>query len=64
MNIVDMNIVVDKLPNGCNVAEPNDESCIFNQHKYCILKMALKQNNTFVQNNRGIIPDDCPLRTQ
>ena len=64
MNIVDMNIVVDKLPDGCSVTEPNEESCVFNQHKYCVLKMALKESNTFVQNNRGIVPDDCPLRTQ
>lgn len=63
MKILEMNIKVDKLPDGCNVSKPNDESCIFNCFKYCILKQALHQENCFVQNNRGIVPDDCPLRT-
>ena len=62
MEILEMNIKVDKLPNGCSVAKIGEESCIFNQHKYCVLKMALHQKNTFVQNNRGIVPTDCPLR--
>ena len=62
MNILEMNITVDKLPDGCNVDKPGDTECIFNCWKYCILKMALKNENCFVQNNRGTIPDDCPIK--
>lgn len=52
-----MNIVVDKLPDRC-------AGCIFNQSKYCVLKMDLKHSNSFVQNNRESISDDCPLTIQ
>ena len=62
MKVLDINIKVDKLPDGCNANNPNNESCIFNCFKYCILKQALEQENCFVHNNRGIVPDDCPLR--
>lgn len=64
MNILKMDIVVDKLPSGCNISKPNEDSCVFNVNKYCILKMALNQKGTFVQNNRGIIPSDCPLNEE
>lgn len=63
MNILTLNIQVDKLPDGCSVNMEDNERCVFNCWKYCILKMALKQGDTFVQNNRGIVPDDCPLKT-
>lgn len=62
MKILEMNLKVDKLPDGCSVAKESDESCIFNCFKYCILKQALHQGNYFVQNNRGVVPEDCPLR--
>ena len=62
MKILSVNIKVDKLPDGCSVAKPDDEHCIFNCFKYCILKQALEQDKCFVENNRGIVPDDCPLR--
>lgn len=62
MNVLSMDIKVDKLPDGCNVRDRNDEGCVFNQHKYCVLKLAANQGGFFVQNNRGIIPDDCPLK--
>lgn len=64
MNILDMHITVDKLPDGCNVASPDDECCVFNCFKYCILKLALNREDCFVHNNRGVVPDDCPLRQQ
>ena len=63
MKIFDINIKVDKLPDGCNVSKPDDEGCIFNCSKYCILKQALRQGEYFVHNNRGVVPDDCPLRS-
>ena len=62
MKVLDVDIKIDKFPDGCNVAKPDDERCIFNCFKYCILKQALERENCFVQNNRGIIPDDCPLK--
>lgn len=62
MKILSMNIKVDRLPDGCSTHRYNDESCIFNQDKYCVLKMALNENDTFVHNNRNVIPNDCPLR--
>ena len=62
MKILEMDIKVDKLPDGCSIANIGDESCVFNCFKYCILKLALNKENCFVQNNHGIIPDDCPLR--
>ena len=61
MNILEMKIVVDKLPDGCNIAKIGDEHCPFNRDKYCVLKQACGVQNTFVNNNRGVIPDDCPL---
>lgn len=54
-----MNIKVDKLPDGCN---SSTKGCIFNRWRCCILKMALGQDDSFVHNNREIVPEDCPLR--
>ena len=64
MKILKMDIVVDKLPDGCNIDNPNGTVCVFNQDKYCVLKMSLKKKETFVHNNRGVIPSDCPLREE
>jgi hypothetical protein len=61
MQVLNLNVQVDKLPDGCSTSDPNHESCIFNCSKYCILKQALNRKECFVQNNRNIIPDDCPL---
>ena len=63
MKVLEMKINVDKLPDGCNVSEPSEDGCVFNCNKYCILKQALNHSDCFVQNNRGIIPTDCPLTT-
>jgi len=60
MNITKMDIKVDNLPDGC----VGYEGCVFNQQKYCVLKMALNKKNTFVQNNRNIVPKDCPLKAE
>ena len=62
MKVLDMKIKVDKLPDGCCVAREGDEGCSFNCDKYCILKQALHHKDCFVQNNRGIVPNDCPLK--
>jgi len=51
---------VDNLPSG----GVGYEGCVFNQQKYCVLKMALNKKNTFVQNNRNIVPKDCPLKAE
>ena len=61
MKILKMDITVDKLPDGC-ISRGYSESCVFNKDKYCILKMALDHNETFVQNNLNKIPLDCPLK--
>lgn len=61
MKILKMEITVDRLPDGCS-SGCDGESCVFNQNKYCILKMALDHNDTFVQNNVNRIPLDCPLK--
>ena len=64
MKVIKINIEVDHLPNGCSVNDAYEEGCIFNRDKYCVLKQALNQKDCFVQNNRGIVPEDCPLRTK
>lgn len=61
MEILTMEIKVDQLPENCVVGS-NGDGCIFNQHKYCVLKMALNEKDTFVQNNRESLPVDCPLK--
>lgn len=54
MKITKMDILVDKLPESCC-------ECVFNETKYCSLKIALNKSNTFVQNNDKNIDKDCPL---
>ena len=61
MKVLSIDIAVNKLPDGCNVAKAEDDGCIFNRDKYCVLKQALERENCFVQNNRGFVPEDCPL---
>lgn len=63
MEILEMKIKVNKLPDGCRVCSPDSEGCIFNQDKYCVLKQALNHKDCFVQNNCGIVPKNCPLTT-
>lgn len=54
MKINKIQIDLDKLPKNCI-------DCVFNQNKYCVLKIALEKQNTFVQNNRINIDKACPL---
>lgn len=64
MKLISLDVMVDRLPDGCNVAKAEDERCIFSRDKYCVLKQSLGHENCFVQNNRGFIPTDCPLVTK
>lgn len=58
-----LNIEVDELPDNCL-------ECVFNQTKYCSLKMAMSDKgkyeygNTFVQNNRETVDKRCPLKKE
>ena len=56
-----LSIKVDELPTNCSYSKECGDGCVFNQNKYCVLKMACNQSNAFVQNNRDNIPSDCPL---
>lgn len=62
MEVLEMKIKVDSLPDGCCAAKEVDEGCVFNCDKYCVLKQALNHRNCFVHNNRGVVPNDCPLK--